>query len=119
MWSDTAIFITWDDWGGFYDHVPPQQIDDFGLGIRVPLLVISPYAKQGFVDHTSTGSSRRCCGSSRTTGACRRSPSATPVGGNLLEDFDFSQPPRPPDPRPQRTDCIGNAFTRPPSDAYT
>jgi len=50
MWKDTAIFVTWDDYGGFYDHAPPPQLDGFGLGIRVPLLVISPYAKNG-VDH--------------------------------------------------------------------
>src|SRR5512132_189190 len=42
MWKDTAIFITWDDYGGFYDHVPPPQVDRFGFGIRVPLLLISP-----------------------------------------------------------------------------
>ena len=47
MWDDTAIFLTWDDYGGFYDHVPPPQVDDFGFGIRVPLIVISPYAKRG------------------------------------------------------------------------
>ncbi len=47
MWKDTAIFITWDDYGGFYDHVPPPQVDGFGFGIRVPLLLISPYAKDG------------------------------------------------------------------------
>ncbi len=51
-WNSTAIFLTWDDWGGWYDHVSPPQIDTFGLGFRVPCLVISPYAKQGFIDHT-------------------------------------------------------------------
>ena len=51
MWKNTAIFVTWDDYGGFYDHVPPPQVDGFGLGIRVPLLVISPYAKNGVIDH--------------------------------------------------------------------
>jgi phospholipase C len=51
-WNDTAMFITWDDFGGFYDHVAPQQLDIYGLGFRVPLLVVSPYAKQGVVDHT-------------------------------------------------------------------
>ena len=51
-WNDTAMFITWDDWGGFDHHVPPQQLDIYGLGFRVPLLVVSPYAKQGLVDHT-------------------------------------------------------------------
>ena len=51
-WKDSAMFITWDDFGGFYDHVAPQQVDTFGLGFRVPLLVVSPYAKQGYLDHT-------------------------------------------------------------------
>ena len=51
-WAHTAIFITWDDFGGLYDHVAPPVVDDMGLGPRVPLLVISPYAKPGFVDHT-------------------------------------------------------------------
>jgi phospholipase C len=50
-WNSTAIFISWDDWGGFYDHVPPPKIDQYGLGIRVPGLVISPYAKEGYIDH--------------------------------------------------------------------
>ena len=49
MWTDTAIFLTWDDYGGFYDHVPPPQVDDFGFGIRVPMMVLSPYSKQGKV----------------------------------------------------------------------
>ncbi len=52
-WNNTAIFVTWDDWGGFYDHVAPPKVDEFGYGIRVPALVISPYAKQGFIDHTT------------------------------------------------------------------
>jgi phospholipase C len=51
-WSSTALFLTWDDFGGFYDHVAPDQIDTFGLGFRVPLLVISPLAKAGYIDHT-------------------------------------------------------------------
>ena len=51
QWKTTAIFLCWDDWGGFYDHVPPPAVDQYGLGIRVPGLVISPYARQGYVDH--------------------------------------------------------------------
>ena len=48
-WSSTAILITWDDWGGWYDHVPPPQLDAYGLGIRVPLIVVSPYAQAGYI----------------------------------------------------------------------
>jgi phospholipase C len=51
-WDSTAIFLTWDDFGGFYDHVPPPTVDNFGFGPRVPFLVISPWAKPGFIDHT-------------------------------------------------------------------
>jgi phospholipase C len=50
-WSSTAIFITWDDWGGWFDHVKPEQIDPMGLGYRVPLIVISPYARLGYISH--------------------------------------------------------------------
>ena len=52
LWKSSAIFLTWDDFGGFYDHVPPPQIDAIGLGFRVPTLVVSPFAKPGFVCHT-------------------------------------------------------------------
>ncbi len=52
-WKDTVIFLTWDDYGGFYDHVAPPQLDKYGYGPRVPTIVISPYAKKGFVDHTT------------------------------------------------------------------
>ncbi len=50
-WSSTAIFLTWDDYGGWYDHVAPPQVDQFGYGFRVPLLVISPFARHGYIDH--------------------------------------------------------------------
>jgi phospholipase C len=52
-WEHTAVFLTWDDFGGLYDHVAPPQVDDMGLGIRVPLLVISPYVKPGVVSHST------------------------------------------------------------------
>jgi phospholipase C len=52
FWNSTAIFVLWDDWGGFYDHVPPPQLDFDGLGVRVPLIVVSPYALSGRVAHT-------------------------------------------------------------------
>ena len=51
-WNSTAVFLTWDDMGGFYDHVPPPELDQYGLGPRVPLLIISPYARSGYISHT-------------------------------------------------------------------
>ncbi len=51
MWSTTAVLITWDESGGFYDHVPPPQVDGWGYGFRVPMIVVSPYAKRHFIDH--------------------------------------------------------------------
>ena len=50
-WDSTVVFLTWDDWGGFYDNVVPPDIDENGYGFRVPGLVISPYARAGYIDH--------------------------------------------------------------------
>ena len=52
-WNSTVVFLTWDDFGGFYDHVAPPSVDNFGFGPRVPLLIISPWAKPGYVTHTT------------------------------------------------------------------
>jgi len=52
-WSNTAIFIAWDDWGGWYDHVPPPIYDSYEYGFRVPLIVVSPYAKPSYVSHVT------------------------------------------------------------------
>jgi phospholipase C len=111
-WNSTAIFLTWDDWGGFYDHVAPPQVDEFGLGIRVPLIVISPYARQGFVDHTTGEFSSVLKFIEMNWGLpalTRRDRSAS----DLSEAFDFSQAPRPPDPAPLRTDCEGSPMGGP------
>jgi phospholipase C len=108
-WEDTAIFITWDDYGGFYDHVPPPQVDDFGFGIRVPLLIISPYAKRGYVTHELGEFSsvlRFVEDNFGLSYLTHRDEDATP----LMSAFDFDQDPRPPDPLPDRTDCLGTAF---------
>ncbi len=51
-WENSPFFLTYDDWGGWYDHVPPPQIDDRGYGFRVPALLVSPYARMGHIDHT-------------------------------------------------------------------
>jgi len=52
-WSSTAIFITWDDWGGWYDHVAPTIYDSYTYGFRVPLIVVSPYSNVGYVSHVT------------------------------------------------------------------
>ena len=94
-WSSTALFLTWDDFGGFYDHVAPQQIDGFGLGFRVPLLVISPYAKKGYIDHTPYEFASMLRFSEDILGL-------TPLtkrdlgANNMFNAFDFTQKPRPP-----------------------
>jgi len=54
VWNTTVIFLTWDESGGFYDHVPPPQVDQWGYGFRVPMIVVSPYARRGFADHDTT-----------------------------------------------------------------
>jgi phospholipase C len=104
MWEDTAIFLTWDDYGGFYDHASPPRVDDFGFGIRVPMLVISPYAKRGYVDsHLGEFSSvlRFIEDNWGLTQLTERDRDAR----NMSYDFDFSQEPRPPEPLSPRKDC--------------
>ena len=92
-WKSTAIVILWDDWGGFYDHVPPPQLDYQGLGFRVPMIIVSPYAKRGYVSHTQYefGSILKFVES--TFGL--PSLGTTDVRANNLTDaFDFTQAPR-------------------------
>ncbi|HYT29586.1 MAG TPA: alkaline phosphatase family protein [Actinomycetota bacterium] len=105
-WKDTAIFVTWDDWGGFYDHVAPRNVDRFGFGFRVPLLLISPYAKTAWVDHNEGefSSILRFVEDNWGLGQLTHRDRAA---GDLSSDFDFAQPARPPDPLPLRTDCQG------------
>jgi phospholipase C len=109
-WGSTAIFLAWDDWGGFYDHVIPPTIDDAGYGLRVPALVISPYARPGSIDHQTLSFDAYLkfieddfLGGQRLDPATDGRPDSRPdvrendpALGNLLTDFDFSQPPSPP-----------------------
>ena len=105
-WKSTAIFITWDDYGGFYDHVPPREVDMMGFGIRVPMLMISPYAKTGYVDHTE-GEFSSVLRFIEDNWGLSQLTERDQQADNLSEAFDFSQAPRQPDPLPLRADCSG------------
>ncbi len=116
-WNSTVIFLAWDDWGGFYDHVAPPKIDQNGYGLRVPGLVISPYARQGFIDHQTLSFDAYLkfiedlfLGGQRLDPANDGRPDPRPTVrenvaqlGDLIKDFDFNQAPRSPlilDPDP-------------------
>jgi phospholipase C len=108
-WGSTVIFLAWDDWGGFYDHVVPPTVDLNGYGLRVPGMVISPYARKGYIDHQTLSfdaylkfiedvylNGQRI--DPKTDGRPDPRPdvreNATELG-NLMSDFDFTQTPRP------------------------
>jgi phospholipase C len=94
-WSSTAIVITWDDYGGFYDHVPPPKIDEYGEGFRVPTLVISPWAKHHYIDHTEYEFASML----RLAEVNFKLPTlgTRDVKSNdVMNSFDFSQTPQPP-----------------------
>ena len=109
-WSSTAIFVAWDDWGGFYDHVKPPKVDRNGYGLRVPAFMISPYARRGFIDHQVLSFDAYAkfieddfLGGGRldpkTDGRPDRRPSVrenAAVLGDLSKEFDFEQTPRRP-----------------------
>jgi phospholipase C len=116
-WNSTAIFVAWDDWGGFYDHVVYPDVDEWGYGPRVPGLMISPWAKQGHIDHQTLSfdaylkfiEDRFLQGQRldpKTDGRPDSRPTvreALPDLGDLTNEFDFTQEPLPPlilDPYP-------------------
>jgi phospholipase C len=106
-WANTAIFLSWDDWGGFYDHVTPPSVDQNGYGLRVPGLVISPYARAGYVDHQQLSHDAYLkfiendfLGGQRLNPASDGRPDPRPLVreeapglGDLENDFNFNQPP--------------------------
>jgi len=91
-WKSTAVVLTWDDFGGFYDHVAPPHVDLYGDGPRVPAIVISPYSRPGFVDDTTL----EFASVLRFIETIFDVPPLTSRDANaddMLEAFDFSQPP--------------------------
>jgi phospholipase C len=102
-WKSTAIVLVWDDFGGFYDHVAPPHTDVYGLGPRVPAIVISPWARRGFVDSATLEFSSMLRMVERTHGLAALAP-RDHVAGDMLEAFDFSGKPRPGVVVPER-DC--------------
>jgi phospholipase C len=109
-WDSTAIFLAWDDWGGFYDNVVPPQVDENGYGLRVPAIVISPYAKKGYIDTQTLSSDAYLkfieddfLDGARLNPKTDGRPDPRPdvredesILGNMDLDFNFSQKPRPP-----------------------
>ena len=110
QWDSTAIFLTWDDWGGFYDNATPPQVDQNGYGLRVPAMVISPYTKKGYIDTQTLSSDAYLkfieddfLGGDRLNPKTDGRPDPRPdvredesILGNMTLDFNFSQKPRPP-----------------------
>ena len=108
-WQDMAIFLVWDDWGGFYDHVQPPVVDANGYGLRVPAIVISPYARAGYIDHQTLSFDAYVkfiedvfLGSQRLDPLTDGRPDprisvreTMPILGDLRDDFDFAQAPLP------------------------
>jgi phospholipase C len=106
-WGSSAVFLTWDDWGGFYDHVVPPVVDVNGYGLRVPALVISPWAKPGHIDHQTLSFDAylkfiedRFLDGERLPGAPEE-PRPTvredlKILGDIRRAFDFTQEPLPP-----------------------
>jgi len=92
-WNSTAVFVTWDDFGGFYDHVAPPQVDQFGLGPRVPLLIISPYAKAGYVSHT-VYEHTSVLKFIETRYGLKALTSRDAAANNMLDSFNFAQAPQ-------------------------
>jgi phospholipase C len=92
-WNSTAIIVLWDDWGGWYDNVPPPQLDYAGLGFRVPCIIISPYAKKGYIAHTRYEFASVLKTVEQVFGVASIKTRDVRSSG-MLDAFDFTKPPR-------------------------
>jgi phospholipase C len=103
QWKDTAVFIVWDEWGGFYDHVRPPE----GLGFRVPAMTISPYAKPGYIDKTQGDFSSILRFIENNWDLASLGKGEPNPGNDMMQNFDFKQLPLAPELLPTRHDCQG------------
>ena len=117
-WKNTAILLLWDDWGGWYDNAPPPQINYTSLGFRVPIVIISPYAKPGYVSHTQYDFGSILKFIEQTFGLGSLGTTDAPAN-SLADVFDFTQTPNTfkPAPLPHANSCAdeqadGNATRR-------
>ena len=109
-WPNTVILITWDDWGGWYDHVPPPLDPNYGYyqnGFRVPLLVVSAYTPSGYVSQTTHtfGSILKFVETAFGLGLIPPGTFADATADDLSDFFDFNQPPRPFQAAPAKIDA--------------
>jgi phospholipase C len=95
FWDSTAIFVFWDDWGGLYDHVAPPYKDFDGLGFRVPMIILSPYAKQNYVSHVQYETSSILTFTEDQFGLARLAKADARASSPEADAFDFAQSPRP------------------------
>jgi phospholipase C len=94
-WASSALMVTYDDWGGWYDHVRPPQVDQYGYGFRVPALLVGAYARRGYIDSTRldhTSALRFIEDNWQIPPLAERDAQAN----TFISAFDFAQPPRPP-----------------------
>jgi phospholipase C len=125
FWSNTVIFLTWDDWGGFYDHIRPPSVDQNGYGLRVPGMTISPWVKPGQIDHQIYSQDAYLrfiedifLGGSRLNPASDGRPDNrptvredVPILSDLLTEFDFDQTPNPPLVLPECPTGVDTVFS--------
>jgi phospholipase C len=109
VWSSSAGVLTWSDWGGYFDHVVPPRVDDQGYGFRVPALLISPFARHGFVDHTTGDLTSILKFIERLHGLAPLTPRDA-AASDLMSAFDFTQTAQAPAPQPSARLATGRGL---------